>query len=356
MCRTGRKSLARPIVALTATVISTAWILYAEIPPRVSGILQDRLTLTPAELATIDRRRAVAKSLRIHDSREIAAAGAVRVDVPIEFFLKQFVDIVSFKRSPLVHQIGKFGETARLEDIQQLTFDSGDIDELKQCRVADCGIQLSADQIHRLHKSVDWSKPDARTRANQVLREMLVDYVGRYRREGNKALIEYANEKSPLKLEGEVKLLVDHSAGILAGLREFASALAPGTGLEGAGEFIYWSKEQFGLKPVVSITHVLMYQPRRLDVPDVVIASKQIYASRYLGGSLAITLGARPSAAAPPSFYMAYVNRSRPRGFPPVIGGLVRRVAQGQMRDGLEEQLAVTKDRLEREFAKPARN
>jgi hypothetical protein len=355
MRRTDHTIRARPVLVLSATVISTAWILHAEIPQRVAGILQDRLTFTASELATIDRGHPVARSLRIHDSREIAAAGGVRVDVPIEFFLKQFVDIVSFKRSPLVRQIGKFGETARLEDIQQLTFDSADIDELKQCRVGDCGVQLSADQIQRLHQSVDWSKHDARTRANHVLREMLVDYVGRYRREGNKALIEYANEKIPLKLESEVKLLIDHSAGILAGLREFGSALAPGTSLQGAGEFIYWSKEQFGLKPVVSITHVLVYQPRRLDVPDLVIASKQIYASRYLGGSLAITLGARPSAAGPPAFYMAYVNRSRPRGFPPVIGGLVRRVAQGQMREGLEEQLAVTKDRLERAFAKPVR-
>jgi hypothetical protein len=132
--------------------------------------------------------------------------------------------------------------------------------------------------------------------------------------------------------------------------------LAPGSDLPGAEEFIYWSKEQFGLKPVVSITHVVIYQPRRFDVPDVVIASKQIFASRYLGGSLAITLGARPSAAGPPSFYMAYVNRSRPRGFPPVIGGLVRRVAQGQTRNGLQEQLAIAKDRLERAYGRTPRD
>jgi hypothetical protein len=87
-------------------------------------------------------------------------------------------------------------------------------------------------------------------------------------------------------------------------------------------------------------------------VPDVVIASKQIYASRYLAGSLAITLGVATSSTGSSSFYMAYVNRTRPRAFPPLIGGLVRRIAQGQTREGLEEQLTLAKGRLESAFRK----
>ena len=298
----------------------------------------------------------MAKSLRAGDRREIAAAGAVRVDVPTAFFLRRFSDIVSFKQSPIVRQIGKFGEPPHLQDMESLTFEPADLDALRRCRVGDCDIQLSAEQIRRIQAAVDWSKSDARVQANTVLRELLFEYVERYRHDGNRALLEYANEKASLRINDEVRLLVAHSGQFLRGVPEFGESLIDSArSLQGAEQFIYWSKEQFGLKPVVSITHVTIYQPRRSDVPDVVIASKQIYASRYVAGSLAITLGVGTSTGGSQPFYMVYANRTRPRAFPPVIGGLVRRVAQGQTRDGLEEQLHLARERLEAAFQSSAK-
>ena len=158
----------------------------------------------------------------------------------------------------------------------------------------------------------------------------------------------------PLSVSDELRLLAAHSSQIVAGLPEFVDSLLNGKPLEGTDEFIYWSKEQFGLKPVVSITHVIIYSPRRADLPDVMIASKQIYASRYLAASLAITLGVAPAAGPSSSFYMVYANRTRPRAFPPFVGGLVRRIAQGQTREGLEEQLSLAKVRLESAYRSPA--
>jgi len=352
--------MGRFLMAVCALVCG-AWVVRADIPQRVSAILQERVSLSRADVGALDRGRAVARSMKPGDRREIAAAGAVRVGVPVEFFLRQFVDIVSFKRSPIVRQIGKFSGTPRVQDLAPLTFEPGDLDELRRCRVGDCDIQLSADQIRRIQSTVDWSRSDARAQANRVLRELLFEYVERYRTSGNQALLEYANERDPLSMADELRLLVSHSSETLAGVPEFGEALlTSAASLHGAQEFIYWSKEQFGLKPVVSITHVIIYPLRRPGMPDVLIASKQIYASRYLAGSLALTLGVdapgAPRAAAalgtPPgagarSFYMAYVSRSRLRGFPPVIGGLVRRIVQGRTRDGLEEQLQLAKDRLE---------
>lgn len=338
-----------PVVAVVAMLASAAVIPGAQTSNRAAGLLRSRLNFTPADVMAVDRGRAVAKSLHGGDRREIAAGGAVRVNVSAQFFLQRFVDIVSFKQSPIVRQIGKFSETPRLDDLSQLTFDAGDLDEVRSCRVGDCDIQLSADQIRRLRAAVDWSRPDARSRANQMLRELLFEYVERYRHEGNHALLEYADDEPSVRIADELRLLVSHSSGVLTGLPEFGELLsgAASSQLRPVSEFLYWSKEQFGLKPVVSITHVLVYLPARPEVADVVIASKQIYASRYLAASLALTLGVEPSAAAP-SFYMAYVNRTRPRAFPPVIGGLIRRIAQGRTRDGLEEQLELAKARLEK--------
>lgn len=339
-------------LAMSAAIVWGGWLLHADIPTRVRALVQERLSFGAAELTMLDRGRPVAKTLRAGDRRDMAAVGSVRVDVPAHFFLERFVDIVSFKQSPMVRQIGKFSDPPRREDLATLAFEQEDLDELRRCRVGDCGIQLSADQIRRIQATVDWSKRDARAQANDVLREFLFENIESYRNSGNRALLEYANERVPLKINDELQLLVSHSHQMLAGVPEFSDALLSTTAsLRGATEFIYWSKEQFGLKPVVSITHVIMYLPQRPDVPDVLIASKQIYASRYLGGSLAITLGVDASLDGVPSFYMVYANRTRPRALPKVIGGLVRRVAQGKARDGLEVQLQLTKDRLESVFA-----
>jgi len=334
-----------------AVGLLSATAVHAEIPERVRQLLEFRLGFSAPELNTVDRGHPVTRSIRLGDRREIAAAGVVRVDVPAAFFLQRFVDIVSFKQSPIVRQIGKFGDPPSVEDLAALTFEPADLEALQDCRVGDCDIQLSADQLRRVEADVDWSRPDAQDQANQVLRQLLVEYVLQYSTAGNQVLLEYANDRPPLKVSDEVRLLVGSSGQLLNGLPEFSGYILGTSGpIPGAEEFIYWSKEQFGLKPVVSITHVIVYQPRRPEVPDIVIASKQIYASRYMAGSLAITLGFEGGTEETPSFYMAYANRTRPRAFPPLIGGLVRRIAQGRTTDGLEGQLKTAKDRLEETY------
>jgi hypothetical protein len=350
MPRTSHTTVSPGVSAALTMMALAGCLVYAEIPARVPAILQG-LGLTTADYGAIARGRPVSKSLRAGDRREVAAGGAIRIPVPAEFFLQRFVDIVSFKQSRFVTQIGKFGGIPQVDDLSRLTLDAGEIDELKTCRPGDCGLQLSTDQIRRMQNAVDWSSPGARAEASRVMRELLFDYVERYRAYGNQALIEYANEKTPVRLADEWRLLVNHSAGILASVPEFSNALLNETSsLLNAHEFLYWSKEQFGLKPVVSITHVTIYLPGRADAPDVIIASKQIYASRYLAASLGLTLGVE-GAEPQPSLYLAYANRTRSRAFPPVIGALARRVAQGRAKDGLEEQLALTKQRLESAFA-----
>ena len=89
-------------------------------------------------------------------------------------FLERFVDIVSFKQSPIVRQIGKFSDPPRREDLAALAFEHGDLDELRRCRFGDYRIQLSADQIRRIQAPIDWSTREARAQANDVLRESCV--------------------------------------------------------------------------------------------------------------------------------------------------------------------------------------
>jgi hypothetical protein len=109
--------------------------------------------------------------------------------------------------------------------LDALTFEPTDLDDLKTCRVGDCEIQLSAEQIRRIQTSVDWTKADATAQANRILRELLFEYVERYRNSRGEALLEYANERVPLKASDELRSLVAHSSQILTGVPGFAESL-----------------------------------------------------------------------------------------------------------------------------------
>ena len=76
------------------------------------------------------------------------------------------------------------------------------------------------------------------------------------------------------------------------------------------------------------------------------IASKDVYSSRYIDGSLTLTL-ASDSVRSPSVFYLVYFNRSRANALKGPLAGVRRSVAKRRARSGLEEQLRNVKRRLE---------
>lgn len=59
--------------------------------------------------------------------------------------------------------------------------------------------------------------------------------------------------------------------------------------------FLYWAVEEFGFRPVVRVTHVVVMQPMEPDLPQVILGSIQVYASHYIDAALGITaLDVRP--------------------------------------------------------------
>ncbi len=56
-------------------------------------------------------------------------------DVHADFFVERVRDIINFKKSENVLQIGNFSNPPRLEDLAELTLDQVDIDAIEECRV-----------------------------------------------------------------------------------------------------------------------------------------------------------------------------------------------------------------------------
>jgi hypothetical protein len=183
--------------------------------------------------------------------------------------------------------------------------------------------------IERLHREVNWEAPDYRYQATQLLKQMLVDYVRDYRARGDSALIEYNDKTDEVRLAEEHQLLMAAPSYINTVLTEFRQHLngtKPQISL--VEDAIVWSKIKFGLKPVITVSHIMVYQRAQKSGPQILIASKQIYANHYFDSSLALTAFVNIPGAGPES-YLVYENRSRTDG----LGGMFSKMKRGIVED-----------------------
>jgi hypothetical protein len=304
------------------------------------------------EIEAIDAGHVMARTLAARDPREVATLGVVRVQVTPEFYVEQLADIVRFKRTEAVLEIGRFGNPPDLRDVANLTLDDSDIGRLRDCQVGDCGIQLSAEAIAQFRKAVDWRRPDVESQANRLMGQILVGYVTNYRNGGAAVSMEYADRSDPVNTSREFASLMegDHNtwqqfADLKRHLLQYPGAHSPET-----NDILYWSKERASRRTVVSVTHLAI--SRTASGPtDYAIASKQLYASRYFDASLGLTLLLRdPSATSSPATYLVYLNRSRVDLFDGMFGGLARRMVSTRVRSIVTQQLERLQQSMERQF------
>ncbi|HSB11172.1 MAG TPA: hypothetical protein VLM38_16915 [Blastocatellia bacterium] len=312
--------------------------------------LRRHFNFSKEDLDAIDRGKIVTKLPATSDRREVAALGVVRLNVSKEFFLKKFMDIESFKKSEIVSQIRRFNSPPRLEDLDELTLESEHATALKNCKVGNCNVRMPAQWIERFLK-INWSAPDHKERATVLTRQLLLDYLRSYLKEGNGALAEYGDRPSPLRLADEIRSLINQSAHLFETAPDFHKYLSefPRIQLADVEDFIYWSKERIGgFKPVLGLTHVTVYQQKTGSPPQIMIASKQIYANHYFEGSLALTwLVDAETEAGKTCSYLIYFNRSRMDALRGGFSWLKRYLARGKIRDGLAKNIRLTKQKLE---------
>lgn len=301
------------------------------------------------DMARIAGGRVYSRTLPVKHDREVATLGIVRIATAPRRYVDLLTDIAEFKRDDKILQIGTFGTPPSPGDLAGLTLDQDDLGSLRDCRVGQCGVQLSASAIDRFRTEVDWKAKDASHQATALLRRVLADYVTDYLASGSSAAMEYADASARLSLADEFASLVaaDTSTwprvpGLRRHLLRFPSAKA-----EGAKDLVYWSKERVHRRPVVSVTHLAIV-PGEWDSPvQYSVASRQIYAMHYFDVSLGITLLIPDTAASSPATYVVYLNRSRIDLFDGLWGGIARSVVKGRARSLVAEQLERLRKTLE---------
>ena len=303
-------------------------------------VLREKASIDEPGFAELQLNQPVVRLVPTTDKSEVAVTGVVNTNASAEEFLRQYRDSMVRKNNAAILAIGSFSREPSLADLADLTLETDDIDDLKECVVGDCQIKLSAPMIERFRREIDWSAPDYQLRVTNLFKEMLLAYVKDYRARGEAALIEYNDKRDRINVATEHRELTS-AAGYIARYLSDANS-----GLQLTEEALVWSKIKFGLKPVIAVNHISIYK-RNSDVgPHVLVASKQIYANHYFNAFLALTAFVNVPGATNGS-YLVYENRSRADGLEGPFGKIKRGVVEKKALEGLRGIIAQSRASLE---------
>src|SRR4051812_30245711 len=101
--------------SLLAFGIAAAALFAQATPSQLDTFLKKQLGFTALEIADLERGQIVVKLPPTMEGREVAAFAIMRLQVPFDYYVASFVDIVNFKKSDNVLEIGKFSNPPRLE-------------------------------------------------------------------------------------------------------------------------------------------------------------------------------------------------------------------------------------------------
>jgi hypothetical protein len=313
--------------------------------------LKAQMQLSDDEWETLDLGKPMVKTLPASMKREVITAGGIRiVRAPLAPFVARFTTLEGFRTSQFIKQIAKFSPDPRLSDLDPLLVEDDDVDALRRCRAGSCDIQLSLDDIQRFNTEVNWRGPGASAQAKELYKAVLLARLTAYRSGGAPKLAPYNDQKAPVPLAAETRALLDAQPSLLDGEPAFAAYLKefPARSSPNVLDFFYWSKEEFGFRPVVGLNHVSVHTAP--DSGAVTIVTIQIYSSHYMDSQLSISRMVPAPGGPEAGFYWLYSNRSRIGSLSGMLGSLARPIVQRRARSGLSRSLLQTKQRMERLF------
>lgn len=314
-------------------------------------LLQKHLTFSEKDLLAMEEGKVVAKTFDSEGIKnEVAAFGVMKMNFPKELYLEQFRDIVKFTQSPEIKAIAKFSAPPRLEDLTDLSLVTQDLKALKSCCPGACKVKIDDETMLRFQQEVDWTATDSQAQAEALMRRFMFEYLMGYLERGDAALGEYHDKDQPLRIADAFGELLENSAFLFEYVPELYEYLEnfPNGSLENVEDFFYWSEEQYGLKPVLNLFHITIYQRMQGDSNDIFITSKQIYASHYFESSLGFTAfvderGGQEHG----NSYLMYLNRSRFDQLRGPLKTMIISIAKGRVHDGVRRYFNMVKERLE---------
>jgi hypothetical protein len=246
------------------------------------------LNLKINELQALVERKVVTGKLETSQGKEIAGYGVVLVDAAPQEFIELFRSLSFIKQTPNVVACQRFSPIPVLDDLTKLTIRNKDLLGLMRAKVNEADIKLSSADIGRFQRLVG-PQPRFTTKIGALLtteyKQILLDKAQRYMAQGSSALGDYADQTQSVSAsEALIRMRkyqteqAKHAEKLYQLLDEY-----PRQSTGESESFLYWVSQKFGgLKPVISLIHVLIYRTGE----RVFIASQQVYSSHYTEAGL----------------------------------------------------------------------
>ena len=76
--------------------------------------------------------------------------------------------------------IGRFSHPPRIEDLQGLTLDDKDLEDIRKCEPGDCGVKLSHQEIEDLRQTIARAGIDWKDAVQKEFRSLVLARAKRY--------------------------------------------------------------------------------------------------------------------------------------------------------------------------------
>ena len=321
-------SAAAVVLTMAATPLAS--------PPAGLGALAPDVALTNDERQRLAQGQAIVRVTAARDGH-VALTGIVRVDVTPERLLRWTSNVEALQKGKYVPEIGRFSAAPRVEDLRGLTIDRDHLEDLEDCRPGDCGVKLSASEIAIIA---------GRRSADLIarFRGIIVARATQYQQHGPRCMLPFHDHRDAVNPAAVFNELLQRLPFFRQSVPAYADYLQGEPNAAGAQEsFLYWAKENLGMKPVISITHFSARRFADPALPEVVVVAKQVYASHYRNGSISVTALVVESGTR----YLVYLNRSHIDAFQGLFGGVIRSTVERRVRREAPGVLQNLRKRLE---------
>lgn len=338
------------VLVLVTLVAAAAMRSGAQTTAELNTYFQEYVGLSQDQITAIRGGQAVALNMKSRIPDEIFVFGVVYVKAAPESYLKLAYDFDRLRQLPEYLAIGKFSDPPQLADLKGFSFDSKDVEALKNCKPDDCQIQLPASGIEALHKAVDLSAPDAADKLDQYMHERVIERLLAYQKGGNVVLGVYNDKKNPTQVPDQFKYMLSYTKALPKALPDYYNYLLdyPNAKPANVENMFYWANVKFGLKPTLRVVQVVTMQGSNPHEPAYTIAEKQLYSSHYFETALDLTYCIRSDDPKQPGFYLVMVMGSEQAGLTGFKGSIVRKAAVSRSASSLQKSLESIKTTLEK--------
>jgi len=338
-------------ILLAILILGTASL----VPAQVTGddlrkALRTTAQFTDAEIESLDHGEIVVKVLKSKEKRQIGVFGIVRLQQVPGLSVVRFREALAQRSNKSVVTGGRFSSPPVIDDLRALKLDKSDLDDLKSCEPGNCKLKLPAEMITKLREVAAADAVGVQSDATRLFSQFLVGYVADYTARGNAALAVYDNETPPVRIADEQHHLLEESPLIDSLAPEFVKYLEafPAAAPAGIESTVDWTKLTFGLKPFMTVTHSISYDQADRGSLRYLIATRQIYATRYVDSSLALSMFVRVAAETGLSEdYLIFTDVSRSDALGGALSGIKRSVVGAEASSRVNELLQRAKTKLE---------